>query len=186
MDAKKAGKKLPLAKWSNALEQSRVAKTEDGRAPLRLDTYHGYGTLKQMVRAKLNCRFIKLLLAGTEFLHQSSSVVLDNLMAQRQILLTVSHVLAHDRFEVVNVIEVNVVQALGLGIDVPRHREIEENQWTVPAPGHYLLQVGEMQKSREAPRRSDYDIHLGDGGETLLKPHRPAAELAGKFHGAIE
>src|ERR1043166_1879306 len=102
-------------------------------------------------------------------------------MAQCQLSPAVTHVLAHDRFEVVNVVEVHVVKALHLWIDVARHGDIDEDQWAIPTPCHPLRHVGALKNHSRAASRSHNDIRVRYRREAILKSYSSAAELASQL-----
>jgi hypothetical protein len=60
-----------------------------------------------------------------EFCHQRSGLLFQNLAATREILLAMPDILAHDRFEIVDVVEINVVEPVNLWINVTRHGDID-------------------------------------------------------------
>ena len=68
----------------------------------------------------------------------------DNGAALRQFLFAVVHVLAHNRFEVVNVVEVNIFDLLHCRIDVARHGNVDQEQRTIPPGRHQFRHVSAM------------------------------------------
>src|ERR1051326_913234 len=68
--------------------------------------------LRQPTGLELKSSFMMLRLSRREFFHQRRCAGLDELIAERQLLLAISDVLADDRVQVVDVVEIHLVELL--------------------------------------------------------------------------
>ena len=71
-----------------------------------------------------DCR--ESLCAIHELRHECFALLIDDVPAKREVLLAMLDVLAHERLEIVDVVEINVVELVGLGIDVPWHGDVDQ------------------------------------------------------------
>ena len=80
-----------------------------------------------------------------ETVEQGLNAVPDDVLAADQFLLAVAHVLVGDRLEVIHVGQEDAIEALHLGINVPRHRQIHQQQRTGRTTRQEPLEPGEIQ-----------------------------------------
>ena len=70
-----------------------------------------------------DCR--ESLCAIHELRHECFALLIDDVPAKREVLLAMLDVLAHERLEIVDVVEINVVEPVNLWINVTRHGDID-------------------------------------------------------------
>ena len=124
--------------------------------------------------------------SGIEFFHQRRSAGLNELLAQRQLLLAISDVLADNRIEVVDVVEIYVVELLSVGSDVARNGDVDEDQWAISTRLHHVFDVRAMQQRIRAAGRSHNYIDVCHRGEAVFESHSAATELRGQFDAVVE
>ena len=66
-----------------------------------------------------------MFLLRREFSHERRGLRFDDPGTEREVVLAVTHVLAHDGFEVIDVVEVHVFDLLHVRINVARHGDID-------------------------------------------------------------
>src|SRR5204863_8454343 len=101
-------------------------------------------------------------------------------------LLAISHVLANNRVEVVDVVEVDVVELLHVWIHVTRNGNVDEDQRAIPTPLHHVFDIGAIQERFRGTGRNDNNIRVGDCVKTVFESHSAGSELDSQFDSAIE
>src|SRR5882724_232875 len=131
-------------------------------------------------------RFISLLSSGTQLFQQRNGSRFDNPITESEVLLAIMHVLTDYFIQGINVIEIHVVEALNVRVNISWNGDINEEQGAIPAHQHDLPHVLTIQQGIRTARRSHDDIRAGHCGEAIIEPHGLAAEFRGQLEGALE
>ena len=72
---------------------------------------------------------------------EAADLLLDDLLRARHLALAAADVARHDGLQVVDVIEAHAVELRAGGIDVARHRDIDQQQRAPLALAHHQLEL---------------------------------------------
>ena len=107
-------------------------------------------------------------------------------LATRQFLFAAFRVLAHDGFEIVNVVQKHVVQLLHRRVNVPRHGNVHEEQRAVAARRKNGGDVVAMQNGVRRAGGADHDVRIGQRLPAFVKMNGASAEFGGELLRAFE
>ena len=60
----------------------------------------------------------------------------NDVLGPRRLLETLGLIHLHNPLEIVNIVKINVVNPVYLGVNIPRYGDIDEKQWAVAAGSH--------------------------------------------------
>src|SRR5437870_2547954 len=103
---------------------------------------------------------------------QRSGLLPNDRFASGDLLAALLEGVVGDGLEVVDVVEVNVLQKVHLGFDVPRHRDVDQQQGPVFAELHDRLQFGAVENVMRRGGAADDDVDS-------FKFHCPLPEMNG-------
>src|SRR5947208_2111561 len=77
--------------------------------------------------------FISLLSSETQLFQQRDGFLFDNPITESEVLLAIMHVLTDYFIRAINVIEIHVVEALDVRLNIARNGDVDEKQGAIPA-----------------------------------------------------
>ncbi len=92
----------------------------------------------------------------------------------------------HHFLEVVDVVEVDVVQVIDAGVQVPGHRDIDEEQGPLLAPPHHPLDLVPADEDVPGAGGADEDIGREELILDLFQGDRLTAEPPGQFYAPFQ
>src|SRR6266542_6104343 len=98
---------------------------------------------------------------------------LDDRLTPGQFLLPLSHIFPDDLFQVVNVVEVNVVDELHLRVDVPRDGDVDEEQRPTATDLHRGCDIAAAQNRLGRAGGTDHDVRVAQGIEAIVETDGP-------------
>ena len=87
--------------------------------------------------------------------------------------------------QIVDIVEEDVVELVDGGLDIARHRDIDQEHRPVAARGDHALHLVFVQDVVRRAARRDHDIHLRQHAEKAGVFDRRALEQPGHFVGAL-
>ena len=106
---------------------------------------------------------------------------LDDRLRLMSFLLPLLLMLVDDLFQVVNIVNGNTLNIRHVGIDVPRHGDVNKNQRASAALAHRPLRFPRMNNVMRRSRGCHHDIDVRRRFQPRIKIHRLAAELRRHF-----
>ena len=100
--------------------------------------------------------------------------------------LAVFDVLLDNPLEIVDVVDVDIVQAVDVRIDVPRYGDIDEKQRPVAPAAHGAPDLVPTDDDSRSPGGANDDIHHLQGLGYFFEPDRPSVKALGQFHPPLE
>ena len=101
-------------------------------------------------------------------------------MAASDFLFANTHVRVHERFQVVDVVDVNIFEKVHAGIDIAGNRNIDQEQGPIGTTAHGGLDIRTVQNGRGAPCRTHDDVGFHHRSETVSKFNGAPSELGGQ------
>src|SRR5262249_59409688 len=92
----------------------------------------------------------------------------------------------NDALEIVDVVQVAAVELVDRGIEVARHGDVDEEQWTTLAPGQRPFYVFAREDEIRCARRRDHDVDTREVGDRVLERCGPAAKADGELLCLVE
>ena len=113
---------------------------------------------------------------GASLDEQAARVLTNDRFAPDDFLPALLEIIVGDGLEVIDVIEVNVLQKVDLGVDVARHGDVDEQQRAVAAQFHQRLEPRAIEHVMRRGGAADDDIDLLKLAVPFIEVHgAPAA-----------
>ncbi len=104
-------------------------------------------------------------------------LLLDDGLRARQLGAALGQVVLHDLLQVVDVVEEDLLEVAGRGLDVARHRDVDDEQRTVRPLAHDRLHEFARDDRGRGAGRGHRDVRRGERVRKLRPRHRFTLEL---------